>query len=130
MNSENCQYDKNGQVRNENENVEGRELVKSIPMIESGKLIETWPLRGKNKAEYESKHVHLIRMSPANVRSERMLTYPLRLKNATLMRLRSCGVTSRCSQNKIPATIAMPPYAIHPRLDSAAVPTRSSTVAA
>ena len=83
------------QVRDEDENIKGVQLVQAIPMIAREKRST---FGRKNESQDQIEVVHLINVSPANVSSNRMLTYPFKLKKATLMLLRSCGLTSRCSQ--------------------------------
>src|SRR5438477_12920282 len=99
-------------------------------MIDRRKLIKMRALRRKDETEHQAERVHFIKMSPAKVSSNKILTYPFRLKNATLIRLRSFAVTSRCSQYRIPATVAIPANASQPRFANAAVATSRATVAA
>jgi hypothetical protein len=46
--------DQDGEIWDKDKNIERRQLVEPIPVIDCGQLIEVRPFRGKNEAQRES----------------------------------------------------------------------------
>src|SRR5262249_6699338 len=67
------QHDQDREIRNDDDNIEEGQTVKSVPMINGRKLIETCFLRRKDQSKHDCKRVHLVKISPAKVTSNRML---------------------------------------------------------